>query len=222
MQIFTRSAITKFTLLKSVQAKDLPRFALSLLLALGLTACESFAPKKVVEEPPAPAPKPAVVYLPSAEPIVNASDEDIRFAQTVLNQLGYKIGEVDGIWGPRSAREIRNFERINGLTTANGLLSELNLTMLERIGNAKRGSTANKSITRSGSIGSKLNPRVPLEGTPQLVILDQQQELLAKPNPFSEILTTLANGTGIYVIRLQEGWYEVESEDRIRGYIKAR
>ncbi|MEM7358745.1 MAG: peptidoglycan-binding domain-containing protein [Pseudomonadota bacterium] len=190
-------------------------------LSLFLSACDStmFNKKEVAEPAPTPPPEP-VIEQPSAEPIINVSKADIRFAQTVLNELGYKVGTVDGIWGPRSARAIRNFERINGLTSANGKLSELNLTMLERIGNSKRGDEFAPQKP-SPSLSAKLDKTVPLEQGPQLVFTDKTYPLLAKPNPYSELLATLVAGTGIYVIRQQDGWFEVESEDEIRGFIQA-
>lgn len=129
---------------------------------------------------------------------------------------------MDGIWGPRSAQAIRQFEQQYGLPSANGFLSELNLFMLEKVSNTKRVSepvAPPQPVIRG--IAAKLDKSIPLADAPQLVFLEQSQQMLAKPNPFSEQLAELAPGTGIYVISQQEGWYEVESEDKQRGFIKA-
>lgn len=206
--------------LASLRQKHL-RLTTVLAVCLALTACDAamFGKKEVEEPVTAPPPEP-VIELPSAEPIIDASKADIRFAQTVLNDLGFDVGVVDGIWGPRSARAIRNFERINGLTSAQGKLSELNLTMLERIGNTQRGD-AFAPPERVSGLAARLDKSAPLEQGPQLIIADKAYPLMAKPNPYSEILATLVAGTGIYVIRQQDGWFEVESEDRVRGFIQA-
>ena len=176
--------------------------------------------QKISTPEPTPPPPPKVIVLPSSAPIARAAKSDILFAQAALNELDYAVGEVDGIWGPRSARAIRNFEKMHRLHSANGRLSKLNLYMLEKSSKLKRGNIISKTDTRKG-IRAKLDSSVPLGNGPQLVIIDQPYSVLAKPNPFSEQLIELPVGTGVYIIRLQEGWYEVESENRLHGYIKA-
>ena len=184
-----------------------------------ISGCEGFGlPKKPVPEPAPPPPK--VEVLPSPAPIARATKSDIHFAQSALNDLGYAVGEVDGIWGPRSARAIRNFEKMHRLHSADGHLSSLNLYMLEKTSKLERGSMVAKPASRKG-IRAKLDSSIPLSNGPQLVIIDRAYSILAKPNPFSQLLIELPVGTGVYIIRLQEGWYEVESEDRVHGYIKA-
>ncbi|NND00851.1 MAG: peptidoglycan-binding protein [Gammaproteobacteria bacterium] len=187
------------------------------LAALVLTACEGLGYANRAKPEPAPAP---IMVLPSAAPLENATEVDVRFAQAALKELGYRIGYVDGIWGPRSAAAIQEFEQANNLVTAEGRLSELNLMMLEQASNLSRNGFSIPEPSKPIGLAAKIDQSIPATEVPQLVIIDEPYTLLAKPNPFSKILTTLQTGTGIYVIRLQEGWYEVESEDRIRGYIK--
>ncbi len=196
-----------------------------IVLLTSLQGCEYLLKKpspEVVAEPP---PQPVKERLPSAAPMLDASKVEMQYAQSTLNKLGFNAGPVDGIWGPRSARAIRAFESKYGLKTAKGLLSKLNLYVLEKVSNTARTNAAPKPRTFTGNtsrgIAAKLDQSVPLAKSPQLIILDQSYQMLAKPNPFSEQLSELAVGTGIYVISLQEGWYEVESENQQRGYIKA-
>ncbi len=196
-----------------------------IVLLSSLQGCESLLKKPSPEVVAEPTPQPVKERLPSAAPMLDASKVEMQYAQSTLNKLGFNAGPVDGIWGPRSARAIRAFESKYGLKSAKGLLSKLNLYVLEKVSNTARTNAAPKPRTfsgnTSGGIAAKLDQNVLQTKSPQLIILDQSYQMLAKPNPFSEQLSELAIGTGIYVISLQEGWYEVESENQQRGYIKA-
>lgn len=184
-----------------------------LLITLG---CQTVPPEPVEQAPP---PVPEKPRLPSAEPIT-ATNSDAVFAQTALKSLGYKVGYVDGIWGPRSAAAMRKFEQDNQLASAAGRLSELNLYSLEQVTRYQRTSfTALKPNQRG--IKAKLNKAVPLSAGAQLIIIEKPYPILARPNPYSEVVATVPAGTGIYVISLQEGWYKVESTERHSGYIRA-
>lgn len=185
------------------------------------SGCENFLKKK---------PTPVVqststeqkIELPSSAPIIKAKESDVVYAQKTLNSLGFKLGTVDGIWGPKSARAIRVFERKYGLNSANGLLSELNLYMLEKVSNTSRQPLFSTEKKSQGDIEEKPAIARSLPKTPKLIILDKPLPMLAKPNPFSEEIAKLNVGTGIYIIGLNEGWYEVESENKLRGFIKAK
>lgn len=188
-----------------------------------LSACQQLElinpfPRPTAEAEAAAEPPPPRI---SAVPI-KMSERDISFAQAALNSLGYKVGEVDGLWGPRSERAIRSFEQDQNLVSANGRLSELNLTTLERISRIRRRSLpAPKSGTTKG-IAAKLDPTIlRQQKVPQLIITEQPYPILLRANPFSEVITTLPPGTGLYILNLQSGWYEVESTDNLRGFIKA-
>ena len=93
--------------------------------------------------------------------------------------------------------------------------------MLETISNSSRkGSNQNRNTPKVRGVTAKLDASTLLSEAPQLVILEKTYPMLAKPNPFSEQINLLNPGAGIYVISLQEGWYEVESADKVRGFIK--
>jgi peptidoglycan hydrolase-like protein with peptidoglycan-binding domain len=147
------------------------------------------------------------------------SEGDVRFAQTALDQLGYKLGEVDGFWGERSEIAMRAFEKSRNLKSANGALSELNLYALSKATKVAR-SEIESSIRNAHSLAAKIDPKVPLSTSPQLIIVDQTYSVLAKANPYSEVITTLQPGTGIYVIAVQNGWFEIESLSRQKGFIR--
>lgn len=191
---------------------------LAALLPVFIGACAPLA-QPPVEVETIKTPEPTVPEY-SAEAIVPAKTIDVRFAQEALSKLGYRIGTVDGLWGPRSATAIREFEAKMSLTSANGHLSELNLHELEIASGLTREGYGTLHINSPTGINAKLNRTIALADGPQLIIVDHEYKVLSKPNPYSSVLLTLAPGTGIYVISKQDGYFEIESINRKRGYIK--
>jgi len=201
-------------------------FATCLLIVV-LTACQP-AKKPQIDAKPSGQKAPQPIRY-SAAPQKRAPTKLIRFAQTALKSLGYGVGQVDGLWGPRSATAIRKFEREQKIKSAGGHVSELNLQRLEEVSGIAKISfeqAAKKPQKEPGKeveegIAAKLDKSVPLTQSPQLIIVDREYRVFAKPNPYSATLTNLAPGTGIYVVSLQEGWYEIESINRLKGYVLA-
>jgi len=101
---------------------------ISLLMMALLTGCETPQTKPDLE-PVVVAPAPVL----SAPHLENVSIKDIRFAQIALKQLSYDIGEVDGIWGQRSAKALQEFEQNIGIPSAGGKLSLANLAALNKV-----------------------------------------------------------------------------------------
>lgn len=196
------------------------RYIFALLILTFLSACVPVAQEPIVTETPKII-KPAPAPLYSAEPIVPSKAIDVRFAQEALSKIGYKIGPIDGLWGPRTATAIRDFESKQKILSAEGHLSELNLNELEVVSGLSRKDTKQLAVSAPAGINSKLDPKIPLSAGPQLIIVDHEYEVLSKPNPYSSALFVLAPGTGIYVISKQGSYLEVESINRKRGYIKA-
>ncbi|WP_272819041.1 peptidoglycan-binding domain-containing protein [Scytonema hofmannii] len=56
-------------------------------------------------------------YNPDTAPVLNSGDVGpvIRDIQVFLRDRGYYFGRIDGIYGRRTARSIRNFQFVNGL-----------------------------------------------------------------------------------------------------------
>ena len=193
------------------------------LLALVCVACISLAGCELnPKQPPILEPRAAPVeVMPSAQPISQPDKMDVVFAQTGLNQLGFKLGHVDGLWGPRSARAMMIFEKTNSLQTAGGRLSPLNLHMLNKVTGIDRGNLVIPAPPKRTGLTAKLDKQTPLSAAPQLVITDRDYTILAKTNPYSEKLTQIPSGAGLYILQLREGWFEVESHSGVRGFIKA-
>jgi hypothetical protein len=58
--------------------------------------------------------QPSQQDLTSSQPgTVNAAQ--VRQAQKKLNDMGYRAGQVDGVWGPNTQAAIRNFQQAKGL-----------------------------------------------------------------------------------------------------------
>ncbi len=190
------------------------------LLVLLISACEP-AKKEPQVEPLDPVPQEPEKPAFSAEAIIPAKPNDIKFAQHALNELGFNVGMVDGLWGPRSANGIREFEAKYELVSANGHLSQLNLHFLELYSGASRSNFGKAPIEEPLGVSAKLDPTTPLIEGPQLIIVDKSYQVLSKPNPYSSVVLRLAPGTGIYVIAKQDGYFEIESINRRKGFIKA-
>lgn len=197
--------------------KALPLSISLLAITLLLTGCETSQkkpeaePAKVVVEPFVPAPH-----------LENVSVKDIRFAQFALKQLDYDIGDVDGIWGQRSEKALKQFEQDQGIRSAGGKLSLANLSALNKLAKVKTSDIepAQPKSAEQVGISSKLSKEPSVEDDPELILLDKPYPMMEKPNPFSLMVAVLQAGVGVYVISSDNGWYEIESLDEQRGYIK--
>ncbi|GAA6137695.1 hypothetical protein NBRC116583_14420 [Arenicella sp. 4NH20-0111] len=169
-------------------------------------------PEPIVEAPPPPPPL-------SSEPIKKAERSQILFAQAALSQLGYRIGQIDGLWGPRSANAVRQFESQQEIPSANGFLSELSLDRLAKASGLDPETVKPQPVLPKG-VTAKLAGK-PLSTGPHLVIIERNYDVFSKPNPYSQKLLKLQSGTGIYVISKNDGWYQIESINRKKGYIQA-
>ncbi|MGK0373918.1 MAG: hypothetical protein ACJA2E_000386 [Arenicella sp.] len=202
---------------KRLSIPRLSHFSVLIVIAF-LSACMPVKKEVVVDQTTALEVPVNSQYDPS--PIVPAAIVDARFAQAALNKLGFDVGVVDGLWGPKSANAIRLFESQNELSSANGHLSELNLHILEIASGFSRRNYGRLPITTPLGITAKLDTQSPLSAGPKLIIIDREYTVLSKPNPYSSEILRLAPGTGIYVISKQDGYFEVESINRKRGYVR--
>lgn len=197
------------------------KFVFITLLLMFSTACLEKKKEQVIEAP-APVEKVAPAPLYSVAPITRPSKKSIRFAQSALTKVGYKIGPVDGLWGKRSAAALKAFENKHSIWSADGYLSELNLHTLEQESKISRQKFEQRVVkTKSPKvIAQLLNKKVPLKSGPQLIIVERNYLVMGKPNPYSSKLLTLTPGTGIYVIARQDSWYKIETLERQGGFVK--
>src|ERR1700682_2660366 len=70
-------------------------------------------PQQPTRPPPAPAAQPRA---PQPEPGVNVEGMTVFEMQERLNELGYKLGTVDGVAGPRTVEALKKFQRENKLS----------------------------------------------------------------------------------------------------------
>jgi len=217
MDVFTSLNIK--TVLPTPGKTDRLKYCVTLALLLLLGAC---AP---IEPPAPPAPEPVVVepeIVLSADPIKTPSKGQIIFAQLALAKLGYNVGDVDGLWGPRSAREIQTFESTREITSAGGFLSLLNINELKKLSGldseAVEQARANNNKSKK-SIKAKLEGNLTDTG-PQLIILENNYDVFSEPNPYSAKIMNLQAGTGVYIVTEDAGWYFIESINRRKGYVQ--
>lgn len=198
--------------------RNICRYFVALIIIILISACTPVVQEAIVVDPPVN--EEPIEPSHSPDPIVPAEFVDVRYAQQALKEIGYKVA-VDGLWGPRSAAAIRAFEADQSLQSANGHLSELNLYHLERLSGISRASFGKITISSPTGINAKLDKKIALKAAPQLIIVDHEYTVYSKPNPYSSKLFTLVAGTGIYVISKQDDYFEIESINRKRGFIKA-
>ena len=91
-------------------------FVGALLLAgcAGAPETPSSAPPATPPQPSRPQPAPAGMQQPA--PAVNVEGMTIFEMQERLNELGYKLGTVDGVSGPRTVEALKKFQSDNKLT----------------------------------------------------------------------------------------------------------
>ena len=92
-------------------------FVGALLLAgcAGATETPSTATKETPTTQPA-RPQPAQAGTQQPAPAVNVEGMTIFEMQERLNELGYKLGTVDGVSGPRTVEALKKFQSDNKLT----------------------------------------------------------------------------------------------------------
>ena len=90
-------------------------FVGALLLAgcAGAPETPSSAPAAPPPQPSRPQPAPATTPQPA--PAVNAEGMTIFEMQERLNELGYKLGTVDGVSGPKTVEALKKFQSDNKL-----------------------------------------------------------------------------------------------------------
>jgi peptidoglycan hydrolase-like protein with peptidoglycan-binding domain len=102
----------------------------AMLLVAGCAGApeSSTAPTKpTTATPPAPPPRPQATPATPSRPQQNepppAIDEGMTSfeLQERLNQLGYKVGTVDGVIGPRTTEALRKFQSDNNLSATGTL-----------------------------------------------------------------------------------------------------
>jgi peptidoglycan hydrolase-like protein with peptidoglycan-binding domain len=50
-----------------------------------------------------------------------ATSPTVRMAQQALNERGYNVGNVDGVWGPGTADAVRRFQQAQDLPDSGAL-----------------------------------------------------------------------------------------------------
>ena len=87
-------------------------------------------PPPATSTTPPPSPPAAPVELPEGVTLRAGSEgDDVRAVQQALSQLGYAVGEVDGIYGPRTQAAVAAFQEASGLT-ADGIVGAETLQAL--------------------------------------------------------------------------------------------
>lgn len=208
---------------RNKQYKQALCLTIIIALTIFLNGCLSTTKKNIPE--PVKQESVTEVVLPTAEPIKNASRKEIVYAQSALKKLGYPIRSIDGIWGPRSAQAMQNFEQRNQLQSANGHLSQLNLFILEKQSGIRIDDVHQPKVKKKKKptgLTAQVGQQANFSKGPKLVIANRNYNLYKSPSLEATQPTVITKGTGLFVIGKYDNWYKVEAEDKTRGYIQAR
>lgn len=90
---------------------------------------------------------PSWLGITSEAPSTHIDEDDIRLAQTILTNLGYSLGEVDGVPGPRTVAAVRRFQEEHGTLKVDGVIGRATLAALVRTNDAR---DKGKTVTATG------------------------------------------------------------------------
>jgi peptidoglycan hydrolase-like protein with peptidoglycan-binding domain len=88
--------------------------ALFLAGCAGAPETPSSAPRATPPQQPS-RPQPAPAATPQSEPAVSVEGMTVFEMQERLNELGYKLGTVDGVSGPKTVEALKKFQSDNKL-----------------------------------------------------------------------------------------------------------
>lgn len=83
-------------------------------------------------------------------PSSQISSDTVRQVQQKLNEEGYQVGPVDGIWGPKTESAIKNFQQAKGME-ATGTLNEDTLAELNIEGQPMTGAAGEGAQEGAGT-----------------------------------------------------------------------
>ena len=96
--------------------KSLSVLFVGALLLAGCAGAPETPSSAPAAPPPQPSrPQPAPASTPQPAPAVNVEGMTIFEMQERLNELGYKLGTVDGVSGPKTAEALKKFQSDNKL-----------------------------------------------------------------------------------------------------------
>lgn len=71
--------------------------------------------------------------IPKPELKLKSSGTEVMKLQTILNEMGFNCGSVDGVFGPKTEAKLIAFQKQVGLTQANGVFDQKTKDKMESI-----------------------------------------------------------------------------------------
>jgi peptidoglycan hydrolase-like protein with peptidoglycan-binding domain len=173
-------------------------------------------------------------------------DSTARGAQAALNIQGYNVGTPDGLWGKRSRKAMKQFQKQNNLNATgeidNASLKALGISGLSASPNEKNSGSANESSTTSPPTGSDMvipthdddlfssDSNEPEQQVDNSVINESvissfkthvQVNLYSEPDPFSEIVSVIPKNVKLDIINEGAEWLKVTYKGNSGFVVKA-
>ena len=92
----------------------------------------------------------------------NNIGNDVIFIQNVLNSIGFKVGNVDGVFGPNTERGVRQFQNTFGLKV-DGIVGKETFVILNKANNVRHFTVDEFRCRHCGSVKLDINLLLKLE-----------------------------------------------------------
>lgn len=92
----------------------------------------------------------------------NYTDDDVRYIQNVLNNIGFQVGKVDGVFGPSTERGIRQFQKTFGLKV-DGIVGKETYQILNKANNIRHFTVNEFRCRHCGDVKLEINLLLKLE-----------------------------------------------------------
>lgn len=153
-------------------------------------------------------------------------------AQARLKSLGWYSGAVDGLYGPMTAKALKDYQRSVGLPQS-GLVDSATVNALADV-TPSSSSRAVRQVNREPvPVSAQAKPKsdeTPSTQVPaavksesavgQAAVLLSKAELLDNSDPFASVITTISRGSRVKVIERNGEWAYVEYDGK-KGYVYA-
>ena len=151
-------------------------------------------------------------------------------AQARLKRLGWYSGAVDGLYGPRTAKALKDYQDNVGLprtgvvdsATANALADVSPSTSSGAARQVDREPIPVPVQAESAEAPSTLTPAAvnSEDSVGKAAVLISKTELLDNPDPFASVITAISRGSRVKLIERKGDWALVEYDGK-KGYVYA-
>jgi len=154
----------------------------------------------------------------------------IADAQARLKSLGWYTGVVDGLYGPGTAKALKDYQQSVGLHQS-GVVDSATANMLANAtpstsnGDTRHVDREKLPVEEQGKSAESPSAQVPAtvnrgDSVGQAAVLLSKAELLDDPDPFASVIATISRGSRVNLIERDGEWALIEYDGK-KGYVYA-